>query len=282
MLFSQINPYVRFVGEVVLTESTKTVSTYDHRLLYFTEGECSIIINNLEQKVQAGTVLLWQSGTKYKIMVHKPTRLIAVNFDYTRENDTKNQPISPIKIKNFSKAGIFEHITFLDMPLLNSPLILNQMYEIFQGFEELMQENQKNLMLSDEYCSVIIKKIIITLIRSAMFTTSAVFNKLDKIIAYIENNYSRDISNSEIAEIIGYHPYHINRLMREYTGVTLHQYIIEYRLKKTQEFLINTSFYINEIAELCGFNSAYYFTHIFKQKFGVTPTEYRKNNKNNV
>lgn len=43
---------------------------------------------------------------------------------------------------------------------------------------------------------------------------------------------------------------------------------------------MNTSFGITEISELCGFRSAYYFSNVFKQRFNVSPTEYRKNQKN--
>lgn len=279
---SQINPFVRFAGEIILTSSTETVSTLDHRLLYVVEGSGSVLIEDSEKKLQAGTVALWLSGTRYKLVPQKTLRLFAINFDYTRENTAYDRSFLPVSFDGFSPASILEDITFTDASILNSPLLLDQTHELFQDFDTLLKEHQKQLMFSDEYCSVMLKKIILNVMRAAMLATSGATNKLDKIIEYIEANYSRDISNSEIADVAGYHPYHINRLMHEYTGSTIHRYITDYRLKKAQEFLINTSFMINEISELCGFNSAYYFTHIFREKFGITPTEYRKSSKNNV
>ncbi len=282
MLLSEINPFIRFSGEVVLTKNTDFVSTVDHRLLFVTDGEGTAIIDGAEKSITVGTVMLWKSNTKYKFAAKNFIKLIAFNFDYTWKNQDKKFPFSPVKYEFFSHDSILEKITFSDTDVLNAPIVLDNMQELYKPFAKIFTECRKKLAFSSEYCSALLKEIIIYIVRAALISTPAAFNKLDKIIKFVETNYASDISNEELAAAAGYHPYHVNRLMKEYTGLTLHKYIVEYRLKKSCELLANTSFCINEISEMCGFKSAYYFAHGFKKKFGSTPTEYRKNAKNSV
>lgn len=71
-------------------------------------------------------------------------------------------------------------------------------------------------------------------------------------------------------------PY-ICRLYKQYTLHTILDEIVETRMKKARELLLNTDFSIIEIAEKVGFANSTYFHKSFKTINGVTPNEYRKN-----
>lgn len=98
---------------------------------------------------------------------------------------------------------------------------------------------------------------------------------MENIIKYIEQHYEKDISNTELSEIAGYHPYHLSRLVKNATGLTLHQYILNVRLEKAKDFLLNTELSVYEIADKCGFNSPYHLSNTFKIKNKLTPSEFR-------
>ena len=280
MIISEINPFIRFAQKIVLTESTPEVSTYDNRLFYLLDGECTVCIEKEEKKIKTGSILLWKSGAVYRFLIENKVKLIAINFDYTQNFKNKKAFFPPVESEMFDKSDILENHRFSDSVQLNSPIILNQLYGIYPYLERIIQEHQKNILFSDEYCSAVLKEVILEIIRSAVFPSAAAYNRMDKVIEYIEENYSQDISNQDLAKIAGYHPYHMNRLMRDYTQSTVHQYLINYRLKKSQALLTNTSLGITEISELCGFKSAYYFSNLFKKKFKIAPTGYRKSQKN--
>ena len=65
-------------------------------------------------------------------------------------------------------------------------------------------------------------------------------------------------------------------MMKECTGMTLHQYLTHYRIKTAQKNLITTYDTINVIAWKSGFRTVAYFIKIFKEQVGVTPKKYRK------
>jgi two-component system response regulator YesN len=57
------------------------------------------------------------------------------------------------------------------------------------------------------------------------------------------------------------------------------QYIQGERIKLAQKLLLGSTYSVSEITERCGYLSESTFCRVFKQKNGVTPTEYRKENK---
>jgi len=59
-------------------------------------------------------------------------------------------------------------------------------------------------------------------------------------------------------------------------------YILSRRLKKAKYLLINESFTISEITYMVGFSNPNYFSTVFKSKYGVTPSEFKKNNTTNL
>jgi AraC-like DNA-binding protein len=100
-------------------------------------------------------------------------------------------------------------------------------------------------------------------------------NNLDAAITFIENNYTRQISISELASMSNSSERHFARVFRQTYKVTPGNYILELRMQRARVLLKNTALGISEISSDCGFNDSNYFTRQFHQLFGVTPREYR-------
>ena len=103
---------------------------------------------------------------------------------------------------------------------------------------------------------------------------------LSPVIAYISQNISNpSLSNTELANQLGISEVYLRKLFYAHYKTTPKQYVLECRLKKAQQMLLETPFSITAIAEECGFSSLYHFCRLFKAKTGMTPTEYAKQNK---
>ena len=89
-------------------------------------------------------------------------------------------------------------------------------------------------------------------------------------------------SNTEIGAIFGYHPFYVSQMLKKKAGITLHQYIIAYRLKAARSLLENTGKTVIDIADETGFTDASYFTKMFKASYGVTPKEFRNSLKEEI
>ena len=102
---------------------------------------------------------------------------------------------------------------------------------------------------------------------------------LVKLNSFITSNISLANMNSEtLAEGMCLSKSQINRKVKSLTGMNTATYIKQSRLAYSQVLLRDPEKTIGDIVLLCGFDSASYFTKLFKEKFGITPSQYRKDN----
>lgn len=94
--------------------------------------------------------------------------------------------------------------------------------------------------------------------------------------AYITENYSRNITTKEIADAAFLSRSYMSELFVQTYGMPPHEYLVMYRLSHVKERLLNTGISVSEIAESTGFRDVFTLSRVFKQKFGISPSEYRK------
>lgn len=100
--------------------------------------------------------------------------------------------------------------------------------------------------------------------------------KLKIVLSRIEKDYDKKLTIDAIAEECGYSPSHFMRWFKEAAGIGFHGYLTEYRLSKAAQALRNTSDSILEISEQTGFDNLSNFNRLFKKKFEMTPSQFRR------
>uniref|UniRef100_UPI003AB7AC7A helix-turn-helix domain-containing protein n=1 Tax=Eisenbergiella sp. TaxID=1924109 RepID=UPI003AB7AC7A len=65
-------------------------------------------------------------------------------------------------------------------------------------------------------------------------------------------------------------------IFKEVTGITVSEYITEYRITKAKDFLINTDLSVEMISQAVGYMNISSFSRVFKLKAGCSPLQYRK------
>jgi AraC-like DNA-binding protein len=98
---------------------------------------------------------------------------------------------------------------------------------------------------------------------------------LGKVFQYIERNYRRKISLSDVAESVGLSPSYLTDLVRRQTGQTILNWIIEYRMAEARYLLLETKYSIEQIAESVGYLDTSYFIRQFRQVHQITPQAWR-------
>ena len=98
-----------------------------------------------------------------------------------------------------------------------------------------------------------------------------------QVVSYINKNFSENISLSSISERFEVQYNYLSSLFHEQVGVSFKQYLKNIRIEYAKELLLNTNMRVNEIAYRVGYNDEKYFARIFKQQFGVAPSDMRKN-----
>lgn len=99
--------------------------------------------------------------------------------------------------------------------------------------------------------------------------------KLKRVIDFIRENITSDISRDELAEAIDMNPNYMGSLFKAYTGQTINDYINQLRIEMAVKALQESDDKILSIALNVGFNSLATFNRVFKQITGKTPSQYR-------
>jgi len=92
---------------------------------------------------------------------------------------------------------------------------------------------------------------------------------------WLQNNFSREIRLSELAEQFGMSTRTFNRRFKAATGSTPLNYLKGLRLDSAKDLLKTTNLSVAEIMFRVGYQDATHFTDMFKRKHGVTPSQYR-------
>lgn len=279
MKLLEISPFIRYAYRESLSLKTRVYTSIDCRLFYFHGGEGSIEIANVIYPLRQGTLLLWQPGTRYRFICDGPMDVTTLNFDYTDARSSFAEPFAPILKSDLSESdNESKTIRFEDTPALNNPVILQNASSLAPELAVIINEHSAKQPFYSVKISGILKKLIaeIARINSTPSLTSKATKKLDIVIQYIRDNYQENISNSTLAQLVNYHPYYLNRLMLSTKGVTLHQFILGYRISIAEKLLLTTDESISSIAVKTGFSNITCFTTNFKKKNHMTPSEFRE------
>ena len=141
----------------------------------------------------------------------------------------------------------------------------------FESLKDLFLHNANNLKIYRAFYELLDK------VSSA---NSQKQNPLDPVIQYItENMQNPALSNTFLAKQFGISEVYLRKLFLAHYSTTPKQYVLDIRIRKAKQMLIDTPFTVAVIAEECGFSSVYHFCRCFKQRTGQTPTQYASANR---
>lgn len=94
-----------------------------------------------------------------------------------------------------------------------------------------------------------------------------------KIIQFVNEHYSENISMQDAAEKVFFNPAYFSRFFKKQTGENFSDYLLRVRMENAVKFLRENK-KITDISRDCGYSSSGYFTRIFKEYYKCTPSEY--------
>lgn len=100
-------------------------------------------------------------------------------------------------------------------------------------------------------------------------------NLLENVRIYLQENFHRPVTRESVARRFNISPNHLSRIFNRHADSGFSSYLASVRLERAKFMLRRYSFHVDEIAYRCGYSDANYFCRVFKQKTGLTPTEYR-------
>jgi len=275
MKLSDINPHIRYATtHYNHFEKPHDSICYDCRLFFIKEAKGFCIANREKYQFSNNMVLYFPPGTRYHLYLEKGNQgpvFMVFDFDLVNTFSYLEKSLGTASVHDFSPEKVLHY----ELPEEFSRIVVKTAPDLFELLTKCCKEFLVQSPLYHESASALFKLCLIELLRK--YTPNTEQQKITPVLEYIHENYQNsELTNDTIAQVFNYHPYYLSQLMKQYTGRTLHQYLIQYRIKIAQKNLTTTDDAISIIAWKSGFRSAAYFIKIFKEEVGVTPKVYRK------
>lgn len=99
---------------------------------------------------------------------------------------------------------------------------------------------------------------------------------LRRVLKYIDEHLHQSISLNEVAEAAFLSPNYLSQVLKKQTGLAFVEWLTVRRMERAQELLAHGTDRVYAVANAVGFADEAYFTRRFGQRFGMSPTEYRR------
>lgn len=245
-------------------------------LTLITNGEMIYQINNQKYHVKKGNVIFCNINALHTgSMYHDhDCTYTSITFDprliYGIEGSSiHNKYVKPL-VNNFSLSSFcFDCSEDWHISIRDSILRISKLYEV-------KAETYEIDILIEMF--MIVKKIHLNMSNNSKFSyyDKLNYDRIRTIMLFIENNYNSELTLNDIANQVHLCKNECCRIFKHYMFQSLFDFILDIRIEKSINFLMESSYSISEIASMVGFNDSNYFSRIFKKKKGLSPTQYRK------
>ena len=104
---------------------------------------------------------------------------------------------------------------------------------------------------------------------------------ITSITRFLQEHMGEDVSLGVLSEEFHLNPQYISQLFKSEIGVGFLAYLTGIRMERARKLLLTTDLPVAEVAERCGYGDYRVFTKVFKKNEGVTPSQYRRDFREN-
>lgn len=159
--------------------------------------------------------------------------------------------------------------------------LIKIIYDIINEYSS--QKDYKNVKIYSliyELIYIMIDKLLVKREGTVKIRNSKDNQKILNITNFIDKHYNDNISITQIAEHFKWSYGYLSKYFKEHVGITIKEYIDNVRITHAKRDLIFTDQTITDIAYLHGFSNLQSFTTVFKKKYNMNPSEYKKKMRN--
>ncbi len=242
-----------------------------YEIEFFTEGIGSQILNGIGSDIKQG-VLVFMSPKDFHSIKIKERPLNIFNISFSTHMFSSDM----LNLINESQPPFLIYLEDCEFD------------KMFLAFEDVLAESEIKDSFHERAVKYKIGNICIDIIRkaasqrldkndSAYIKNNDSFTEIsDKIIPYLNDNYTKKISRDDAAKMVHLTPSYFSEIFKKNFGVSFSDYLIELRMSHAMRLLKYSDESIGEIMNLLGYNSSSAFYEQFKKAFGILPGEVKR------
>lgn len=233
----------------------------DFQIVYVSSGKAHFFFGDEHVEVPAGHMVLYHPRQEqhYEYYAVDKPEVYWVHFTGSDVKNILRSYDIPLEERFF-----YTGVTSIYQQLFTS--MIQELLNCRIGYEDLLEMYLRQLLLmvqryrQEHKCNV----------------CSIHQEEIDKARRYFHEHYTEDINIEEYAKSIHMSLCWFTRIFKTMAGCAPKQYIINLRIRTAAQLLESTNYSIHEIAAIVGYENPYYFSRVFKQIKGVTPSDHRK------
>ncbi|RZK08006.1 MAG: helix-turn-helix domain-containing protein [Flavobacterium sp.] len=267
--------YVNNLREHILQNKSKITKPHKHNsylCILFTKGIGTHEIDFNTFEVKPGNLFVISPGKTH----HWELSDDVDGFIFTHTKEAYDLHYSHTMIANFP---FFQSVQ-------NSPLIEltdDQVEEIISLFKSMLSEYQNQEMLKHQvlvsYSDIVYAKLSRIYLKDEteqIVNHSLYAQKFSELEKLIEEHFIMEKSPSKYASMLNITPKHLNRITQSVMEKTTSEVILDRIILEAKRVMLHTSKSFSEIAIGLGYDDYAYFSRLFKQKTGFTPSQFIK------
>jgi len=166
---------------------------------------------------------------------------------------------------------------FTDIPLLSEVFSCSDTFGGGSMVRQMRHEWDTRYRYSGEMLDLLSAQLLMHMVRHREFQTRPSSREAaDLAIGYIAEHFREKIDCRSVAKALGYHPNYLHTVIRDTTGMGLHQYIMDTKIRHAVYLVSHTDMRISEIAASLSFNDPSHFTNVYTAHTGMSPAKQRK------
>lgn len=252
---------------------TRVVAS-DHRIFYCVSGIAEISVGGTTFNLFCGYLLYIPAGMPYGAERTSPDfSAFAINFDFSNTASAMSAPVPPIREVKGVAPTLLEEAPPKEFL---SPILLPDFPEGERYLRDIEHEYRHKKLYSKRRTSLLLSDLLILALRRDTRRVTPKFASLaEKVAAYLRQHYRETCDLKEIGDAFSYHPNYLNRLMVAYTGLSIHKYLIRYRIDRAVDLLSTTGLSVTEVGAAVGFSNLSHFSKVFERITGYPPSAFQ-------
>ena len=145
-------------------------------------------------------------------------------------------------------------------------------------FESIIDEVQKKQPYYERLCAYKLMSLFCELERAVNYSNRPVGERFDRValaVSHMNRYYNESTTLEDYAKMCSMSKYHFLRIFEKAVGETPLRYRNNIRLEHAAELIRDEGISVSEVCDAVGFSSPSYFCQAFKQKYGVSPKNYK-------
>lgn len=152
---------------------------------------------------------------------------------------------------------------------------------IFEGCEGLLPHWRDNIVrANDENADLLSESLLYYTFSRLKKNNHSSSDLVTFVLSYLDEHFTEStLSLSEIADVAGYHPKYLSSTFKKQFGMGISEYLRVVRIRYAITLIENGVTSVKNVAALSGFSDPLYFSKVFTEMIGTSPSQYQKSDR---